>query len=1189
MTLLPNANKVSEPIIVSKNKAQMDNSSKITSVLRPWPGLASYSIHDSEYFLGRSKEITELTERVINEPLNCVFGPSGVGKSSLLQAGLGNNVQKYDFFPVFIRLDHQNNTSNYIQQTIDKVIEMVCLEEFEIEEIVQSVSGNKQESLWEFFHRHIFWNKRNHLVKPLLIFDQFEEIFTLAYTQANARNFINELGELAENTVPEKIQDFLRESNTKLSIPAHTIDYRIIISLREDFLAQLEMLTGNIPAFRRNRYAIRALNGEQALEVINIPGEGIVDNEVAEVIINTISIAANKSGDVIPLAERVIEPAILSLFCRELNEQRIVGQKEKITVEQVKNSGGNIIYDFYLNSTGSVSTGTKEFIEDKLLTESGYRNPVALEDILASKIEKSDIDNLINLRLLRIEDRQGILWVEFSHDILTKEAYESRNNRRSEQELAREKKVSEELIFEQRKQKRKYRILRIFIAAVLMFILVIGYGEYFFFFKLHEDKYAKITKCNGFFEGRRALTDKEASYLNCYYKLTREGVYNSFNDLLKRKKKPYNKIYALNGYGNLTTNHTIGTYLINQWDDEDTIGVEPEAKEELGKVCQWEFIADARGQIACEKAYDKDLHVIYSFIYTARFDTGSVKQVVGQYSDEWGLPWEQRKNDADHIRITYDENGYERLIEYFDEQGNPKPNSNGAYAEKNKYNEYGMTIYNASLNEFGDLMIDSAGNTGMRFIYDKNFNQIKAISFGTDEKIKKVKDQYAVVKFTYDNYGNVLSSFYFDEKEKPCLANGAYHGVINRVNQHGQETERKWVGLKGELVPISKDNPVAMEKIEHDNKGNDVLWQFFDKQGKQDGLGRQYAKQEFSYNDSSELVYNTKYRFKDGSLKLWYKYQAFKDEKNRDTLTYWYDMEDAISTTLYLRKRYDRHDRQIFKATYNEKKQPINYFKFDTIKYYKYDTKIVPGDTITYITRHYYANGELIDGTAIEEDKYLNDKLISSVQFDKDYDYLLGTLWEYDDNSNEISRYAIGISGIPFRGKSSGAHFYKAKYVKTIKGENYGYGAYNEFKEPSVFLFSSNSSCHEIMNGIMFDLNGDKIEESGTFEKSLYRVFQINLTSRQGFAYKYGIQDGDIIISCGNWKYKPNEEYKALKNELIRLKESKKSVLVARYFPKEGRLKLLHFNLPVGMFGINVIPVYYTPKEYERLKKLIEK
>ena len=54
----------------------------------PWPGLASYDEEAQRFFKGRGNDTTELLRRVKDAPVTLLFGKSGLGKSSLLRAGL---------------------------------------------------------------------------------------------------------------------------------------------------------------------------------------------------------------------------------------------------------------------------------------------------------------------------------------------------------------------------------------------------------------------------------------------------------------------------------------------------------------------------------------------------------------------------------------------------------------------------------------------------------------------------------------------------------------------------------------------------------------------------------------------------------------------------------------------------------------------------------------------------------------------------------------------------------------------------------------------------------------------------------------------------------------------------------------------------------------------------------------------
>src|ERR1700686_2420456 len=72
----------------------------------PWPGLDPFDETDREYFHGRAAESGKLLRLVRREPLTVVFGRSGLGKTSLLKAGLFPLLRSEDCLPVYLRLDH---------------------------------------------------------------------------------------------------------------------------------------------------------------------------------------------------------------------------------------------------------------------------------------------------------------------------------------------------------------------------------------------------------------------------------------------------------------------------------------------------------------------------------------------------------------------------------------------------------------------------------------------------------------------------------------------------------------------------------------------------------------------------------------------------------------------------------------------------------------------------------------------------------------------------------------------------------------------------------------------------------------------------------------------------------------------------------------------------------------------------
>ena len=116
------------------------------------------------------------------------------------------------------------------------------------------------ESLWEFLHHRddILRDASGRTLIPLLIFDQFEEIFTLAqnddFGRKRAAQFLEDLADLVENRAPKALEARMDQDDTTVERFDFTrSDYRILIALREDYLAHLESVKGIMPSITQNR------------------------------------------------------------------------------------------------------------------------------------------------------------------------------------------------------------------------------------------------------------------------------------------------------------------------------------------------------------------------------------------------------------------------------------------------------------------------------------------------------------------------------------------------------------------------------------------------------------------------------------------------------------------------------------------------------------------------------------------------------------------------------------------------------------------------------------------------------------------------------------------------------------------------------------------------------------------------
>jgi len=434
------------------------------SAEHPWPGLMPFTEDAQAFFHGRDAEAAELLRLIKREPLTVLFGQSGLGKSSLLNAGLFPRLRQEDFLPVYIRLEISRAAPAPALQA--RTILASNLERHGVD----ARPPRDDETLWEYFHATDvdFWSARNRLLTPVLVFDQFEEIFTLGrhdeQLRGRCRAFVEELGDLVENRAPDAVARRL-EDNPDL---AARLDFgkrncKTLLSFREDFLPDFEGLRRQIRSIMQNRMRLTRMNGTQALEAITASGGQLVAPGVAERIMEFVAgpraAGGGESGP--DTSHYEIEPALLSLVCRELNNKRIATARAQITADLIASGAQQeIIADFYQRSVSDLDQRVRIFVEDQLLTESGYRDSYALEDALRLPgVTQEAVDALVARRLLRLDERFGVLRVELTHDVLTRVVRDSRDHRQAREAEAQQREQ------EAARRRRMRRVLGIGIAA----------------------------------------------------------------------------------------------------------------------------------------------------------------------------------------------------------------------------------------------------------------------------------------------------------------------------------------------------------------------------------------------------------------------------------------------------------------------------------------------------------------------------------------------------------------------------------------------------------------------------------------------------------------------------------------------------------------------------------------------------
>ncbi|MCA0236308.1 MAG: hypothetical protein LCH81_07980 [Bacteroidetes bacterium] len=504
---------------------------------RRYPGLKPFERSQSAVFHGRQDDIQRLSNLILRERLVVLFAKSGIGKTSLLQAGVAPEIERQDYTPVFLRADKTG------ESLVDS---MSALLSNHVQVGGRDTTGERpgeKQTLWEQMKRLEF-DLNGLPATPVLVFDQFEEIFTLAHGEESRNRFLAELADLANETMPEALRASLLGQFQAGKIDVNTMQWwekqpelRVVLSIRSDFLHLIDGLSARIPGILRNRYQLQPLDRDKARTAIVQPAQAegtylsppFSYNEAAlEGMIDFLAghtATENDAGNVQAIQRKdEIEAVNLQIVCQDIEEKIIDEDKAAGFAVVPEFYGGQqglnlSIRNFYHNQLllfpkayvermlNKAQQGTtvsekdrllteqtsdqlyalaQRLIEESLITSSNRRNSVVDDTLLDEYGVTADfLDTLVDKsRLLRKEPRLDDFYYEISHDTLLPAIIESRNNRRDKERADREKleyeqRLTEESrrreeVEEQLKTSLKQRQLARKVAITSIFALVIS-------------------------------------------------------------------------------------------------------------------------------------------------------------------------------------------------------------------------------------------------------------------------------------------------------------------------------------------------------------------------------------------------------------------------------------------------------------------------------------------------------------------------------------------------------------------------------------------------------------------------------------------------------------------------------------------------------------------------------------------
>ena len=447
-----------------------------------------------------------------NEYFVC-YADSGEGKSSIIEAGLIPKMKANCNFP--IRVVFKSDEQHFKNGSID-FDDVICRI---IDDEIGKFSDNKNIVVNKIYPNRLTngdstelheWEKEliennawlklrytritidNLLYIPVLIFDQFEEVFTNPLSQEWTDCFFAWLQELSTDLCPQKIITEIEKHTDEDDFPEISTRkyFKAIFSLRSEYVGKLDywgMQRHYIPLLKSNRYLLRPLTIKGAKEVIT-GQEGYNGlNDVADDIVDMLRKLQKGKNYVESGTSNLpcIPALLLSIVCSRAFNMSTEERSEFIRGLVANNDDEKeyainaLIAGFYEKAISEceIPSGDMAVIEDVLVNSEGNRQRVSSHADALKSIDFSGkyLKKLEKARLIRVipEYNRDEDYVEIVHDCLCPIIAKRREIRLVEEAKERE----ERLIREQRKKGILWLVVGLFVLLIVTGVAVVMYQQ----------------------------------------------------------------------------------------------------------------------------------------------------------------------------------------------------------------------------------------------------------------------------------------------------------------------------------------------------------------------------------------------------------------------------------------------------------------------------------------------------------------------------------------------------------------------------------------------------------------------------------------------------------------------------------------------------------------------------------------
>jgi eukaryotic-like serine/threonine-protein kinase len=356
----------------------------------PFLGMAAFQESDAEMFFGRDREVAEAVTRLADNPMLVLAGPSGIGKSSMVRAGIVPALKAAGAWKVGIARPGRRPIEELVAASLGLVKTDTRIRT-DVPSNDVAVERSRQEP--GFLGALLRSYARKSERKVLLFIDQFEETFTIADPAERASYLACLLGIADDASSP----------------------LRLVISIRSDFLDRM----GEDPTMRERMSTtlmfMQPLGVNGLRDALERPVALVGYNYQGDIVDNMISSLANTAG-ALPLLQ----------FCAEQLWNRRDIKARVLTAQSYHDIGGieGALAQHAEGLVRELPSDSQKWLRSvlsRLVTNEGTRAIVEraeLEQLGPVQQIRALIDRLVNERLLSVDSTDESARVELIHESL---------------------------------------------------------------------------------------------------------------------------------------------------------------------------------------------------------------------------------------------------------------------------------------------------------------------------------------------------------------------------------------------------------------------------------------------------------------------------------------------------------------------------------------------------------------------------------------------------------------------------------------------------------------------------------------------------------------------------------------------------------------------------------------------------